>query len=79
MNKETQEHKRYLENQLQQAKQQDQILAQIEEKLYKMKEIAEFARDFQLSMSERNKLNTRINDLKVEVSLLEKKLQPTVH
>ncbi|WP_413378385.1 hypothetical protein [Alkalihalobacillus sp. 1P02AB] len=79
MNKETQEHKKSLESQLQYAKQQDQILAKIEEKLHKMKGIAEFARDFQLSINEKNKLNTRLNELKEEVSLLEKQLQPIVH
>ncbi|WP_428909625.1 hypothetical protein [Niallia sp. Krafla_26] len=79
MNKEDQEHKAFLEQQLELCKKQDRILEEIESKLYQMKEMAQFTLDHKLTKIEIEKLNDQLNDLKSEVHLLEKQLHSIVH
>ncbi|KHF37834.1 hypothetical protein [Halalkalibacter okhensis] len=79
MNKDQQEHMLFLEEQLRWAKEQDRILANIEDKLYEMKKIAEYASEHSLSALEVEKLNSQLNGLKEEIQCLEKQLQPMVH
>lgn len=71
--------KKFLEEQIEWCKEQDSILVEIEEKLYEMKELAEYARDRELSPMEIDKLNGQLNTLKREVHSLERKLQSVVH
>jgi hypothetical protein len=49
MDKDQQEQKKFLEQQLQWSKEQARILDEIEKKLYEMKEIAEYALKHKLS------------------------------
>ena len=70
MNKEEQEHKQFLEQQLEWCKKQDRILEEIEVKLFEMKKIAQFALEHELSEIEIEGLNTQLIDLKNEVHLL---------
>ncbi|WP_394141212.1 hypothetical protein [Cytobacillus oceanisediminis] len=74
-----QEQKRFLEEQIEWCKKQDGILAEIEEKLYEMKELAEYAHDNELTPLEIDKLNGQLNTLKQEVNALEQQLQSVVH
>ncbi|MFK2827162.1 hypothetical protein QYG89_16185 [Bacillus sp. B190/17] len=79
MNKDEQDHKRFLEEQIEWCKKQDSILEAIEEKLYEMKELAEYVRDHELTPLEINKLKDQLNTLKQEVHSLEQQLQSVVH
>ena len=79
MNKDEQEHKRFLEQQLEWCKKQDRILAEIETKLYEMKKITQYALDHELTEIEIELLNNQLNELKSEVHLLEKQLQTVIH
>ncbi|MEC1770233.1 hypothetical protein [Schinkia azotoformans] len=79
MNKDEQERKKFLEDQLQWCKEQDTILEEIEFKLYKMREIAEYALKHDLSKIEKDQLNHQLNKLKKEVHSLEKMLQTVFH
>ncbi|MFD2679328.1 hypothetical protein [Bacillus seohaeanensis] len=79
MDEDQQEQKKFLEQQLQWSKEQSRILVEIEEKLHKMKEIAEYALKHELSPIEINILNGQLNDLKNEVLSLEKQLHSIVH
>lgn len=63
-----------LQEQLKWVKEQDHILKEIELKLYKMKEIAEYAADNKLNSTEINKLNNQIAQLKIEVEMYERQL-----
>lgn len=67
----TEQLKQFLEEQLKWCKERDFILEQIELKLYEMKDIAEYARDHEVSELELEMLNHQINQLKIEVELLE--------
>ena len=67
----TEQLKQFLEEQLKWCKERDFILEQIELKLYEMKDIAEYARDHEVSELELEMLNHQINQLKVELELLE--------
>ena len=49
MNKDEQEHKQFLEQQLEWFKEQDRILEEIEMKLHEMKKIAQYALDHELN------------------------------
>ena len=71
------EERAFLEAQLQWVKQRDALLAQIENKLYEMKHIAEQVALVNTSMLENQKLklNDRFLQLKNEVAELENKLQ----
>jgi predicted nuclease with TOPRIM domain len=79
MDKEEQEHKRFLEQQLQWCKEQDRILEEIETKLYEMKKIAQYALAQELTPLESEQLNDRLKELEREVHLLEKQLHSVVH
>lgn len=79
MNKDEQERKKFLEDQLQWCKEQDTILEEIEFKLNKMREITEYALKYDLSKIEKDQLNHQLNELKKEVHLLEKMLQTVFH
>lgn len=79
MDKDQQELKRFLEEQVEWCKWQDTILEKIENKLYEMKELAEYVRDNELTPIEINKLNDQLNTLKQEVHSLEQQLQSEVN
>ena len=79
MNKDEQEHKKFLEQQLQWCKEQDRILEEIEIKLYEMKRIAEYALHQELNPLEINQLNIQMKELESEVHFLEKQLHIVVH
>lgn len=79
MNKEEQEHKQFLEQQLEWCKKQDHILEEIQMKLYEMKKITQYTLDHKLTEIEIEQLNNQLNELKSEVHLLEKQLQTVVH
>ncbi len=70
MDKETQEHKRFLEEQLEWCKEQDNILEEIEDKLYEMKEIAECALVNDMTTNEIARFNHQLDNLKRKFSLL---------
>lgn len=73
------EQKKFLEQQLQRCKEQDLILAEIEEKLQEMKKIAEDALEHKLTSFELEQFNNRMSVLKSEVKLLEVKLHTILH
>ena len=60
-----------LKHQLEQVKQQDQILEEIEKRLYKMKEIAEYASKYRLSGEETLELEKQIEEHKVAIKWLQ--------
>lgn len=74
-----QEDKKFLEEQIQWCKQQDLILEEIEMKLHKMKKIAQYSLEHNLTPIELEQLNTQLNELKDEVHFLQKKLDSVVH
>ena len=79
MDKDEQDHKKFLEQQLQWCKEQDRILEEIEMKLHEMKKIAQYALDHELTPIEIEQLNGQLNELKSEVHFLEKQLHSVVH
>lgn len=79
MNKDDQNHKKFLEEQLHWCKARDGILEGIEVKLYEMERIAEYARVQELTSIEVDSLNGQLNDLKSEVQSLEMQLHIAVH
>lgn len=79
MDKDQQEKKRFLEEQIEWCKKQEGILEEIDEKFYEMKEIAEYAHDNELTPLEIDKLNGQFITLKQEVHFLEQLLQSVVH
>ncbi|MDL0421337.1 DUF1192 family protein [Caldibacillus thermoamylovorans] len=79
MDKEQKELKDFLEQQLEWTKEQAYILDQIDEKLHQMKRIAIYAAEHDLPDYAINELNTRINRLKQEVHMLERKMHGTIH
>ena len=79
MDKETQDQKKFFEELLEWTKKRDNILEEIEHKLYEMKEIAEYALDHDLTTDEVARLNRQLDDKKREVQSLEKQLQSVVH
>lgn len=79
MDKNQQDKKRFLEEQIEWCKKQNAILQEIEEKLYKMKELAEYSCNNEITPSETEKLNNQLNTLKQEVHSLEQILQSVVH
>lgn len=56
-----------LKEQLEQVKQQDRILEEIEKRLYKMKEIAEYASKYQLNREEVEELEKQIGEHKAAI------------
>lgn len=79
MDKEEQEYKQFLEQQLQWCKKQDNILAKIEIKLHEMKTIAQYILDHELTTIEIDQLNHQFKELQKEFHLLEAQLQSVVH
>lgn len=79
MNKDQEEIKKFLEEQVEWCKWQDSILEEIENKLHEMKQLAEYARVHELTPIEVIKLNEQLNTLKQEVYSLEQQLQSKVH
>lgn len=79
MNKDEQEHKRFLEQQLQWCKEQDRILEEIEIKLHEMKKIAQYALNQELNPVEIDQLNSQMKELESEVHLLKKRLYIVFH
>ena len=79
MDKQEQEHKKFLEQQVEWCKKQDRILEEIELKLHEMKKIAQYALEHALSPIELEELNTQLIDLKNYVQLLNKQLHSVVH
>jgi flagellin-like hook-associated protein FlgL len=79
MEKDLQERKEFLEQQLQWSKEQVSILDEIEENLRKMREIAVYASEYELTSDEVKKLNDQLNHLKNVVQYLEKKLRSVTH
>lgn len=79
MNKDQQEIKRFLEEQVDWCKNQDSILEKIEKKLYEIKKLAEYVLQHELTTLEVNKLNDQLNTLKQEIHSLEQQLQSVIH
>lgn len=79
MEKEEQEHKRFLEQQLEWCKRQNRILEEIEMKLYEMKKIAQYTLDHELNPREIDQLNDRLKELTSKVHSLEKQLDLVAH
>lgn len=79
MNKGQQEIKRFLEEQVEWCKCRDALLEKIENKLYKMKELAEYAYNHHLTFTETAMINAQLNTLKQEVYSLEQQLHSRFH
>jgi len=79
MDKDQIEQKKFLEEQVKWCKEHDEILEQIENKLYEMKELAEYARNHELTEMEVKSINVQLNLLKEEVHLLEQQLLTEVN
>lgn len=79
MGNDEQELKRFLVEQMEWCRRQDQILSEIERKYYEMKEIAEYVISTNLSTEVLAHLNCQLNRLKQEIQSLELQLQATVH
>jgi hypothetical protein len=79
MDKDEQEQKKFLEEQVEWCRKQGGILEEIEEKLFEMKELAKYARNHELTSLEVDKLNGQLNAVKREVHFLEKQLQSVIH
>ncbi|MDQ0218414.1 hypothetical protein ELQ35_03445 [Peribacillus cavernae] len=79
MNKDEQDHKKFLEQQLEWYKEQDRILEEIEMKPREMKKIAQYSLEYRLTPLEINQLNDQLKELESEVHFLEKQLHSVVH
>ncbi len=79
MDLDQQEQKRFLEQQLQQTKEQVCILDEMNVKLHEMKGIAEYALEHKLSAIEIKRLNGELDILKNELNSLERQLYPIHH
>ncbi|NEU30234.1 hypothetical protein GN156_05490 [bacterium LRH843] len=79
MSKDSQDQKRFLEEQLEWSVEQGRILDKVNEKLHEMKQIAEYALAHNLSAGEKEKLNEQLYVLKDEVNVLERQLRNVVH
>ncbi|MGG2089712.1 hypothetical protein ABFY59_22300 [Priestia aryabhattai] len=79
MEKDEHKHKRFLEQQLEWCKKQDRILVGFEMKLYKMKKVAEYAFNHELTSLQTDQLNGQLKELESDVHFLEKKLHSVVH
>ncbi|MBO0961039.1 hypothetical protein J1P26_15165 [Neobacillus sp. MM2021_6] len=73
-----QEHKKFLEQQLHWCKKQDRILKKIEMKLHEMKKAAQYVLEHEPTSLEIVQLNAQLNELKIEVHFLEKKLNSVI-
>lgn len=79
MDKDQQEKKKFLEEQIEWCRMQDGILEKLEMKLHEMKRIAQYTLDHELTPLEINQLNGKLKELEIEVHFLEKQLQSVVH
>ncbi|MCQ6277154.1 hypothetical protein JMM81_19965 [Bacillus sp. V3B] len=79
MDKDQQDVKKFLEEQLEWSKDQARILDKMNVKLLEMKRIAQYVVDHELSAIEMKSLNSQLNDLKNEFHVLEKQLHSVVH
>ncbi|WP_394580842.1 hypothetical protein [Cytobacillus firmus] len=79
MDKDQQEYKKFLEEQLQWSIIRAQLLEEIDGKLHEMKAIAEYAMENELNQIEVKNLNGQLNLLKNEVAALEQQLNSAVH
>lgn len=79
MDKDQQEYKKFLEEQLQWSIIRAHLLEEIDDKLHEMKAIAEYAMENELNQIEVKKLNGQLNLLKNEVAALEQQLNSAVH
>ncbi|WP_370223788.1 hypothetical protein [Cytobacillus sp.] len=79
MDKDQQEYKKFLEEQLQWSIIRAQLLEEIDDKLHEMKAIAEYAMENELNQIEVKNLNGQLNILKNEVAALEQQLTSAVH
>lgn len=79
MSKNEQEFKKFLEEQVNWCREQDDILVQIEMKLYEMKKLAESILINELTNAENENVNLQINKLNLEVLQLKQRLNSIVH
>lgn len=79
MDKKSQEQRKFLADQIEWCQEQDLILAEIESKLYEMKEITEYALANDVTPDEIARLNRQLDNLKREIQSLEKQLHAVVH
>lgn len=79
MERDDQEHKKFLEQQFEWCKEQDRILEEIEMKLYEMKKVAEYAFNHELTSLETDQVNGQLKELESDVHFLEKQLHSVVH
>lgn len=79
MDKEEQKRKRFLEQQIDWCRKQDHILEEMELKLHEMKKIAQYALNHALTAIESEQLNSKLNELKIEVDFLEKQLHSVIN
>jgi hypothetical protein len=79
MDKDQQEVKKFLEEQLEWSKDRVRILDEMNVKLLEMKRIAQYVVDHELSGNETDTLNSQLNHLKNQFYALEKQLQSVVH
>lgn len=79
MDQTQQDKKEFLVQQLQWCEEQNCILEEMDVKLHKMKRIAEYSLENELTSVEIDKLNDQLNELKSEVHYLEKQLHSVVH
>ncbi|MEL3960243.1 hypothetical protein MKZ01_03130 [Lysinibacillus endophyticus] len=79
MDKNQEELKKFLQEQVEWCKQQDRTLEKIENKLFEMKKLSEYSRDYKLSPSEIKNLNDQLNKMRLEIYTLEQQLQSEVN
>ena len=79
MDKDEQDSKKFLIEQIKWCKKQDATLEEIEMKLYKMREIAQYALGHDLNSVKIEKLNGQLKELTNEVHYLESQLKSIVH
>jgi len=78
MDKKSQEQQKFFADQIEWCQEQDLILAEIESKLYEMKEMAEYALANDVTPAEIARLNRQLDNLKREIKSLEKQSHAAV-
>jgi len=79
MDRNQQDRKKFLAEQLQWCREQDAILEEMNVKLHEMKRMVEYTLEHELTSIEIDELNGRLNELKSEVHFLEKQLCSVIH
>ena len=79
MDKDKQDQKKFLEEQLEWSKDQVCILDEMNVRLHEMKRIAQYVINNELSSNGIDRLNLELNDLKNEFNYLEKQLYSVIH